>query len=1167
MSDDIELGIRLKYDGSAVESGLVVSSENLRKVGAAAEQANQRVEISAKQAAFAMRQLPMQMTDIAVGLASGQSPFMVLMQQGGQLKDTFGGIAPAVRAVGGYVAALVNPFTIAAAAVGGLGAAYLMGQREAEGYARAIILTGNAAGATVGQLQAAAAQTARMANDTVGHAAEAITALVGTGKVAANNLGTVAEAALRLERAGVQSLDVTIKQFEALGQKPVEASLKLNDQTNYLTADLYKQIKALEDQGRASDAAALAQGAYAEAMAKRTGEIEQNLGTLERKWLAVRHAAGLAIDMVLGLGAKKGIDDQIAVAEAALRTAQAGFKGKDNIPALEKSLENLRLDKIFADSAAAAKRELNEQEQARIQFAQDGDRYLSREAQMEREIARAIEVGNQARLSEGEVLNRVNAIIDKYSEKKASAANKVDNGFDDAGRKQGEEYGKLYEAGLKYVEMLNLQLAADHKLTEGEKILGIAKKDLRDEQYKEVEALLKGAVAREQAERAAELQAKATAESNNALRGEIDSLTLHNQEIGLTEKKLNALILARMDNAIALADEKYRTTELTDANTDYVSGLADQMRLLRQRRDLVAAGQGLQAAATKTKEIERAQADMWQSIDRTAHDVWVDVSNNGVSAFERIGKTIQASVLDLLYQITIKRWLINLAVGVGGESVAVSAFGQGAVNSAMAGAAGGFSLGGAGNYLSGANTLYNAYTGGTTSMLASGIGYVGSALGSTTMTGFAAGMKGSSLAAGLAGPTTAGAGGAMGAGAAFASAVPYIAAAVALLSMVNWGGGTPHQGAVVMAGENGADSPRTREALMAYYRNPADFNQFDEKDFTKRWQAATASALTPMAKGYAELFNKITREYGAGGGFTVGMGFSADGDSKSRGRFSVIDAAGRELTDFLKRFSSDSSKGMEQFGEEAMRGLLRGLRGIDLGDEINGWLDASLRGGADLIDQLSKEQADAMLGLLSGGQMDDFIRRLGLVGASFESVNTALARSGAGFLALEQMITQLGEGIHTALASSRQAIELGGLTKAETYDYYDRQAQKANDLLGIAATAEDVGKYVGQLNEAIMAGWNSLDGDQQRAQREEFLARLDAVEERAASRNEAIRDTWAESQKAAGQAVAAAIDPAAQTMSSAAQAMLAAASAMQVAAATPQVVQLAGAGGTEVGGW
>ncbi|WP_241630903.1 phage tail length tape measure family protein, partial [Rosenbergiella nectarea] len=55
---------------------------------------------SSKQAAWAMRMIPAQMTDIVVGLSTGQSPFMVLMQQGGQLKDLFGGIGPAIRGVG-----------------------------------------------------------------------------------------------------------------------------------------------------------------------------------------------------------------------------------------------------------------------------------------------------------------------------------------------------------------------------------------------------------------------------------------------------------------------------------------------------------------------------------------------------------------------------------------------------------------------------------------------------------------------------------------------------------------------------------------------------------------------------------------------------------------------------------------------------------------------------------------------------------------------------------------------------------------------------------------------------------------------------------------------------------------------------------------------------------
>lgn len=55
---------------------------------------------SAAQTANAMRMIPAQMTDIVVGLSTGQSPFMVLMQQGGQLKDMFGGIGPAIKGVG-----------------------------------------------------------------------------------------------------------------------------------------------------------------------------------------------------------------------------------------------------------------------------------------------------------------------------------------------------------------------------------------------------------------------------------------------------------------------------------------------------------------------------------------------------------------------------------------------------------------------------------------------------------------------------------------------------------------------------------------------------------------------------------------------------------------------------------------------------------------------------------------------------------------------------------------------------------------------------------------------------------------------------------------------------------------------------------------------------------
>jgi hypothetical protein len=123
MSDrNLNFGISLTATGgaaAAAETEKVKAS--LAGIGTAAEQANRKVAQSAGQTAFAMRMLPAQMTDIAVGLSTGQSPFMVLMQQGGQLKDMFGGIGPAISAVGAYVADMVNPFTLAAAGASAFG--------------------------------------------------------------------------------------------------------------------------------------------------------------------------------------------------------------------------------------------------------------------------------------------------------------------------------------------------------------------------------------------------------------------------------------------------------------------------------------------------------------------------------------------------------------------------------------------------------------------------------------------------------------------------------------------------------------------------------------------------------------------------------------------------------------------------------------------------------------------------------------------------------------------------------------------------------------------------------------------------------------------------------------------------------------------------------------
>lgn len=416
MSNDIRFGIKLSYDGKEVSGGVTANRDQLRQfteeakkagasasasfdaVGNAAARAAQQVKQTSAQTAFALRQLPMQMTDITVGLASGQSPFMVLMQQGGQLKDSFGGIAPAARAVVGYVAQMVNPMTVAAAAVGSLAVAYYQGSREADAMAKAVVMSGNVAGTTVGRLQELAGSVSAATGATKGAAADVMADLVGTGKMSADVLELAASAALRLQRAGVQAIDDTVKHFEALGKSPVEASAKLNEQYGYLTAAVYRQIKALEDQGRADEAAALAQRTYAEAMVERSGKVEERLGALEKLWKGVKGAATGAWDAMLGVGRTDTPDEKLAAlgrriqelrdSPAAKLDSVYGRLLRQQLSQAEQEYQRTLDGKAADEQAARAAGERQKQERAAIDLAKEAEKYLDKQAQKKREIAR-----------------------------------------------------------------------------------------------------------------------------------------------------------------------------------------------------------------------------------------------------------------------------------------------------------------------------------------------------------------------------------------------------------------------------------------------------------------------------------------------------------------------------------------------------------------------------------------------------------------------------------------------------------------------------------------------------------------------------------------------------------------------------------------------------------
>lgn len=365
---------------------------------------------SARATAAALRQVPAQFTDIVTGLASGQAPLTVLLQQGGQLKDMFGGVGNAARPLGGYVAGLVNPLSLVAVAAAALAVAFVKGSDEARDFERALINTGNAAATTAGDLRDMSDRVADLTGATRGNTAVVLADLAGTGRVTADMLEKVAAAAVALERTGGQAAAETVEQFAALGKDPVDALKKLDEQHHFLTATVLEQVQALVENGRSAEAARIAQTAYADALAQRIPQLENQLGTLQTAWRGVKDLAKSAWDAMLGIGREDATSTAEKLRAAQQRVAAGDASARVDVAVFQAKLDHER-QTVIAQEAANVKR------RAELGWLKEGEQFRTKQQKMEAEIAKARELGLQAGKSEAELQKRIGEIREKYAEK------------------------------------------------------------------------------------------------------------------------------------------------------------------------------------------------------------------------------------------------------------------------------------------------------------------------------------------------------------------------------------------------------------------------------------------------------------------------------------------------------------------------------------------------------------------------------------------------------------------------------------------------------------------------------------------------------------------------------------------------------------------------------
>ena len=468
-SEKLEFNIQAKGLDAAKFAPYIEELKKAEEAQRIATSGIDRMGMSAKATAAAMRQVPAQFQDIIVSLQGGQAPMTVLLQQGSQLSTMFGGVGGAAKALGTYVAGLVNPLTVAAAAGAVLALAYKQGSAEADNYNKALITTGNAAGTNAAQLKAYAIEISGVVG-TQGKAAESLAALASTGKVGSESLKDAAQAAVQYERATGQALDKTADQFASLRSEPLAAVLKLNDGMNFLTESTYKQIKSLEEQGKTAEAANVAQRAFADTLSGRAGEMERNLGTVERGWLAVKDAAKSAWDAILNVGRASTNVDQLSavrkqIADRENQLANGGFGANGGGAAFgrpsQAAADRLKAELSALQAQAAAlegvanqtrmaaeeERKRGEAVKATAAFDKAGEKFLTDKVKMERELAAARVQGAEAGKTQQQIEERLRQIRESYA-KKGSQGEKGGDPFASQ-RESAKEWAKYVEQFAK----------------------------------------------------------------------------------------------------------------------------------------------------------------------------------------------------------------------------------------------------------------------------------------------------------------------------------------------------------------------------------------------------------------------------------------------------------------------------------------------------------------------------------------------------------------------------------------------------------------------------------------------------------------------------------------------------------------------------------------------
>ncbi|HBN2439176.1 phage tail tape measure protein [Escherichia coli] len=328
-----------------------------RKTATAVEQGLSRQALAAQKAGMsvgqykaAMRMLPMQFTDVATQLAGGQNPWLILLQQGGQVKDSFGGLIPMFRGLAGAVSLPAVGITSLVAATGALAYAWYQGDSTLSAFNKTLVLSGNQSGLTADRMLALS-RAGQAAGLTFNQASDSLAALVNAGVRGGEQFDAINQSVARFASASGVEVDRVAEAFGKLTTDPTSGLMAMARQFRNVTAEQIAYVAQLQRSGDEAGALQAANEAATKGFDDQTRRLKENMGTLETWADKTGKAFKSMWDAILDIGRPD-------IAQEMLIKAEAAFKKADDI-------WNLRKDDYFVNDEARA-RYWDDREKARL---------------------------------------------------------------------------------------------------------------------------------------------------------------------------------------------------------------------------------------------------------------------------------------------------------------------------------------------------------------------------------------------------------------------------------------------------------------------------------------------------------------------------------------------------------------------------------------------------------------------------------------------------------------------------------------------------------------------------------------------------------------------------------------------------------------------------------